>query len=127
MGPVWDFDISAGNIDYAGCDDPEGWHVRYSAWFSRLFEDEAFEAEFAERWNYVKKNNLPGMFSLIDETAKTLTQAQAANFAKWPILGSYVWPNAPGFEQRVTYESEVKYLIDWLQKRIDWMDGEINK
>ncbi|MCL2814273.1 MAG: CotH kinase family protein [Oscillospiraceae bacterium] len=127
MGPVWDFDIGAGNIDYANCDDPAGWHVRYASWFYRLFEDEEFAKEFKERWNYVKRNDLPKMFELIDETAALLAQAQTANFAKWPILGSYVWPNAAGFEHRGTYESEVEYLKDWLQARIAWMDGEINK
>lgn len=127
MGPVWDFDIGAGNIDYANCDDPEGWHTRYSVWFTRLFEDEWFAKEFAERWNYVKRNDLPKMFELIDKTAGLLAQAQTANFAKWPILGTYVWPNAAGFDQRNTYESEVAYLKDWLQARIAWMDGEINR
>ena len=126
MGPVWDFDIAAGNIDYGGCDDPKGWHVRYSAWFSRLFEDEEFEEEFVLRWNYVKEKYLPQMFLKIDETASLLAQAQAQNFDKWPILGKYVWPNARGFERRDTYESEVEYLKQWLSDRIEWMDGEIN-
>ena len=126
MGPVWDFDIGAGNIDYGNCDDPTGWYVRYSAWFGRLFEDEAFAEEFRERWNYVKRNNLPGMFEMIDETAALLARSQAMNFEKWPILGYYVWPSAPGYEERDTYESEVKYLKDWLEARIKWMDKEIN-
>ena len=127
MGPVWDFDIGGGNIDYADADNPKGWHTRYSAWFSRLFEDEEFAKEFGERWNYVKRNYLPKMFEQIDETAALLTKSQAKNFERWPILGSYVWPNAPGFEKRDTYESEIEYLKEWLHARIEWMDGEINK
>ncbi|MCL1858084.1 MAG: CotH kinase family protein [Oscillospiraceae bacterium] len=127
MGPVWDFDIGAGNIDYAGCDDPKGWYVRYSAWFSRLFEDEAFAKEFKDRWNEVKANYFGRIFTRIDETAMLLEKSQAMNFDRWKILGVYVWPNADGVESRRTYESEVEYLKDWLNARIDWIDKEINK
>lgn len=127
MGPVWDFDIGGGNIDYAGCDDPEGWYVRNSEWFERLFDDEAFAGEFKDRWNYVKSNYLDKTLARIDATAALLEQSQAMNFAKWKILGVYVWPNASGVGERSTYKSEVDYLKDWLAARIEWMDEEINK
>jgi hypothetical protein len=127
MGPVWDFDLGAGNADYAGCDNPEGWYVRKSAWFTRLFEDEAFAAEFKARWNDVKKNLLDKTFDRIDETAVLINKSQAMNFAKWRILGVYVWPNAGNVKERDTYEKEVAYLKDWLTARIEWMDKEINK
>ncbi|MCR6640410.1 MAG: CotH kinase family protein [Sporocytophaga sp.] len=42
VGPLWDFDISAGNINYNGCDYPIGWWIRDSKWIDRLFEDPAF-------------------------------------------------------------------------------------
>ena len=127
MGPVWDFDLGGGNADYAGCDDPSGWYVRNSAWFTRLFEDEAFAKEFKDRWNYVKSHYFDKTFDRIGETAQLLEKSQAMNFDKWKILGIYVWPNAGDVKSRVTYESEVDYLKDWLKARIDWMDKEINK
>ena len=127
MGPVWDFDLGAGNVDYAGCDNPEGWYVRKSAWFTRLFEDETFAAEFKARWNDVKRNLLGKTFDRIDETAKLLDKSQAMNFARWQILGVYVWPNAGDVRERDTYQKEVDYLKEWLRARIEWMDGEINK
>lgn len=127
MGPVWDFDLGAGNADYSGCDDPAGWYVRYSAWFGRLFEDISFTAEFCERWNYVKENYFKKTFERITETAELLKNSQSMNFAKWPILGVYVWPNAGNVSERNTYEKEIEYLKEWLLARIEWMDGEINK
>ena len=127
MGPVWDFDLGAGNADYSGCDVPEGWYVRNSEWFKRLFEDETFAAEFKARWNDVKKNLFDKTFARIDETAELLEKSQAMNFAKWKILGVYVWPNAGNVSERDTYEKEVAYLKDWLSARIEWMDKEINK
>ena len=127
MGPVWDFNLGAGNANYSGCDDPEGWHVRTADWISRMFEDEAFAKEFKDRWNYVKNNYFSALFKRIDDTAQLIERSQQMNFAKWPILGVYVWPNAGNVTSRNTYKSEVEYLKDWLTQRIAWMDEEINK
>jgi len=127
MGPIWDFDLGAGNANYAGCDNPEGWYARKSAWFTRLFEDGRFAAEFRTRWNEVKADLLGKTFDRIDETAKLLEKSQQMNFAKWRILGVYVWPNAGNVQERATYASEVEYLKNWLTERIEWMDQEINK
>ncbi|MCL2771898.1 MAG: CotH kinase family protein [Oscillospiraceae bacterium] len=127
MGPIWDFDLGAGNANYRGGDDPTGWYVRDCDWFTRLFEDPAFVQEFKDRWNYVKTHYFNRMFERIDSTAALLDKSQAMNFAKWKILGVYVWPNADGFQSRTTYQDEVDFLKTWLKARIDWMDQEINK
>ncbi|MCL2099419.1 MAG: CotH kinase family protein [Oscillospiraceae bacterium] len=131
MGPVWDFDLGAGNADYAGCDDPEGWYVRNSAWFIRLFSDESFALEFKERWNYIKNNGyFEVFFNRIDETAEIIKKSAEANFKKWQILGEYVWPNASLIQpvwERTSYQSEIDYLKLWLELRFEWLDAEINK
>lgn len=43
---------------------------------------------------------------------------------KCDILNQYVWPNAvvPG-----SYNGEIEYLTSWLNKRLDWLDLNINK
>ena len=128
MGPVWDFDLGGGNADYSGCDDPEGWYVRYADWINRLFEDKAFAQEFKDRWNYIKNNGyFDVFFKRIDDTAAHIGSSAELNFSKWPILGVYVWPNAGNVQSRTTYQSEIDYLKEWLTLRIEWMDREINK
>jgi hypothetical protein len=124
MGPVWDFESSAGNhINYAS---PEGWHVRNGPWFARLFEDPEFERQFINRWNEVKRVHLDNMLARIDRTARMLERPQQMNFTRWPILGVGIWPNAAGAGSRNTYQSEVDYFKNWLTARIEWIDGEIN-
>jgi hypothetical protein len=126
MGPVWDFDIGGGNIDYAGCYDPHGWHVRNSEWMRRMFEDEAFVMEFIDRWNYIMDNGyFDRFFQRIGDTAELLEKSQRMNFRRWPILGVYVWPNAANVHLRTTYMSEVDYLRNWLTRRVEWLDREI--
>lgn len=122
MGPLWDFDISLGNIDYNGNDNPAGFWIRGSLWVSRLFEDPYFVSAVKARWNE-KKAELNTVSQYIDESAAYLRKAQTQNFQKWLILDKYVWPNAevPG-----SYSGEIAYLKTWFQKRTEWLDSAIN-
>ena len=61
----------------------------------------------------------------IDQAAEKLSEAQARNFQRWPVLGEYVWPNAPGWEERTTFEAEVAHLKSWLAARLVWMDSAL--
>ncbi|MCS7464063.1 CotH kinase family protein [Paenibacillus doosanensis] len=122
MGPVWDFDIGAGNIDYNGNDDPTGFYIKNAVWISRFFEDPAFVQKVKARWEQMKQKQIPDLFNRIDQTSNQLQASEQTNFSRWPILGTYVWPNASGWEERTTYDSEVQYLKDWLQKRYMWLD-----
>ena len=127
MGPNWDFDISCGNINYNGCDNPEGYYIKNAKWISRLFQDATFVAQLKERWNE-KKNELNLFITeKIQTEANNLSEAAELNFLVWNILGSYVWPNPDGFEKRTTYQSEVDLLIDFLTKRFYFLDAEFSK
>lgn len=123
MGPLWDFDISAGNINYDDAYLTAGWWVRDAPWFSRLFQDPAFVARVRQVWNEIKAEQLPEMFQSIAARSATLQQAQLNNFQRWPILETYVWPNnrIPG-----SYAGEVEYLVSWLTTRAAWMDSQFN-
>jgi len=123
MGPLWDFDIGAGNVNYNGNDNPIGWYIRDSLWISRLFEDPAFEARVKTRWNELKASQFDTILDFIDESATSLALASSNNFERWPILDQYVWPNAV---VTGSYEGEVQYLRDWLETRIAWMDAQFN-
>lgn len=125
MGPLWDFDLSAGNVDYSDAQTPEGWYVRNSPWFAPLFRDPVFAAQVKERWNALKtqRADLDGVMKLIDRTALALDKTQMKNFQIWDILGMYVWPN------RVvtgSYPGEVEAMKQWLTTRINWMDKQFN-
>lgn len=79
-----------------------------------------------ERWNS-KKTELTTLFTTTAQAQFTeLSDNAKVNFDRWQILGTYVWPNAAGYQNRTTYESECQYLTDWMQKRIDWMDSAVS-
>ena len=124
MGPLWDFDISAGNIDfYPSAQGPEGWYLRNTtAWFDALMRTPDFKRRVVKRWNEVYKD-VKDIKKYVGDTEKMLKKSQEANFERWPILDTYVWPN-----QVVTgkYKDEVKWLEDWLKDRIKWIDKHID-
>jgi len=61
FGPIWDFDIAAGNINYNGNDAPTGWWLRkqgatvYNGYILQLFTDPVFERHVAARWKFLSR------------------------------------------------------------------------
>lgn len=119
MGPAWDFDLAAGNVNFNGNDSPIGWWVRTSPWFMRLFEDPAFVAKVKSRWLALRKAELTSVPRWIDERAAFLRIGQSNNFQRWLILDKLVWPNPVALG---TYAKEVDHLQSWLAQRIAWLD-----
>ena len=122
LGPIWDFDISLGNIDYSDCSNPAGFWTKNSKWISPLFNDPYFVSLLKNRWNE-KKQALAQLTTFIQNRATALDNAQKRNFEKWNILNTYVWPN-----KVVTgsYQGEVDYMKNFLTQRITWLDTAIN-
>ncbi len=132
-GPVWDFNLGFGNVDFCAGPEPTGWVLDYNNicpddfwltpfYWNKLRTDERFALALQDRWKSLResiwtKELLCGM---IEEKSTSLTEAQQRNFQRWDILGNYVWPNAFIGE---TYAQEIEYLKTWLMDRVDWMDG----
>jgi hypothetical protein len=122
MGPLWDFDISFGNINYNGNEYSEGFWVKKQAWYARLFQDPYFINKVKERFSYYREKQ-PLLMRKIDNYARYLDDAQTANYKRWQTLGVYIWPNYVWFD---TYQEEVDYLKTWISTRMDWLDNEFS-
>jgi hypothetical protein len=125
FGPVWDFDIAFGNVNYDGADLTDGWFIRDAEWYARLFADPAFAARFRTRWGELQGAGIiESLQRFVTSRANYLSAVQVRNFERWPILGEYVWPN------RVvtgSYAGEVSALNSWLNDRTRWMNAETNR
>ncbi len=122
MGPIWDFDVSYGNIDFnSSAMGVDGFHVKNNKWYIRLFDDPFFKNEVKERFKYYENNKLE-LYNKIDFFAKYLEKSQEKNFEKWPILGVYVWPNSVFFE---THIEEVDHLKGWIEERMLWLKNNL--
>lgn len=122
MGPVWDFDISSGNVYYAPIWNPTvPWMQTQAAWYKRWFMDPNFRADVVKQFDALQNN---GVFTTwlqsIENEASSLEQSQASNFKRWPILGIRVWPNR---EAAGSYDGEVAYLTNYIKLRIAYLDS----
>ena len=123
MGPIWDFDLAFGNVDYADATYPEGWWVRWNTWIGRMLEDPRFAARIKERFAFFDAQR-PQIKKNIQKWAEDLQFAQAENDSIWQTIGEYVWPNPVVYD---TYEEEVTHLSDWLDARMDWMADSVEQ
>jgi len=123
MGPLWDFDLAFGNVDYADPEFPEGFWIKQNPWYERLFQDPNFVRQVQERFTYFN-NNRAFLLAKVDEYAEKLQYAQAENDAKWQTIGVYVWPNPVVLD---TYDEEVARLKSWFNTRMDWLDNALNQ
>jgi hypothetical protein len=121
MGPLWDFDLSFGNVDYADSRYAEGWWVKYHPWYERLFQDPDFVDRVKVRFAYFKDNQ-DFILEKIDTYAQQLQWAQQENDNKWQTLGIYVWPNPVIFG---TYQEEVDHMKAWYVDRMTWLDNAL--
>ena len=152
-GPIWDFNIALGNADYATGDTPTGWLYDTSGtatgtgslWYPRLHEDPWYRLRHFDRYWVLRRGILATTAILgdIDANASALLNGSATpvtnsmaplpplqenpamrHFRKFPRLGEYDWPNAPGYASRTTYQSEVSYMKTWLTTRLNWLDDQ---
>ena len=128
MGPIWDFNLSMGNSSFNQGWKTAGWLIytnRVPFWWDRLLQDKNFTRKLVKRWQTLRRDVL-ATSKLLDEinrTAEYLSEAQARNFQRWPILGRRVFGNPTWGSP--TYQKEVEQMKRWLQARLRWMDKHI--
>jgi hypothetical protein len=63
--------------------------------------------------------NTDSVMHFIDSTTTYLGEEITKNYQKWPVLGTWVWPN---YYVGTTYEDEISFLKSWIRDRMNWMD-----
>ncbi len=136
-GPIWDFNLAFGNADYCEGGESNVWAYKFNErcpedfwqvpfWWERFLQDPAFVEKLKLRWSALRGGVLSNssVQGKIDDYVNEIEAADAAtkNFNRWPILGTYVWPN--NFIGN-TYGAEVNYLKSWIDDRLAWLDTEI--
>lgn len=123
MGPLWDYDIAFGNVNYNGCDDPTGFWIKTQvAWYSRLFQDKNFVSKVKERFSYFYENR-EDIYTVINTNADYLKYSVIENNNKWGTLYTYTWPNSVIWG---SYENEVQSMKIWLEKRFQWLNEQFS-
>jgi hypothetical protein len=133
-GPLWDFNIALGNANYCQGNTTSGWAKNFNSicggaqlipfWWNRLLSDSTFANLTHCRWLELRQGPLSDtvVMSTIDSLAAVLQGPAQRHFIRWPILGTYVWPN--NFIGQ-TFAEEINYLKTWLSNRLAWLDANM--
>lgn len=124
MGPVWDFDLAAGNAVDEGGKKVDDLVIRSSYWNKYLFKDSYYAQMTKDFWNQ-KYEYFTGILDSIDIYKERLARPAENNFKRWNILEKTSDPWYP--ESFKTYDEAVEWLKDWIANRILWIDSEIGK
>jgi hypothetical protein len=121
MGPLWDFDRAAGNINYndnwlaEGCWVSKGHQPN---WFAALFDSPDFVALTLSRW----KDKRPALEAFVNGAieiqARRLRVAQQHNFQRWPTLGETL----VNYYTFASHDEEVAFVRRFLNERMTWLD-----
>lgn len=133
-GPVWDYNLTFGNANYADGADATDWVIEFNSrfqdsfympfWWEKIWKEAKFRNECRCRWTQLRHKTLSikRLHEWVDSTAQVLDEAQKRNFQRWPIMGQWVWPNS---FVGSSYSAEVSFLKDWLAQRINWIDANL--
>jgi hypothetical protein len=130
-GPLWDFDLCYGNLDYSPRNyDTNQWSYTYWGafeyncmhWWYRFMQDPNYQKAIMLRWTNLRKVAFAtdSIMKYIDTQVNWLGDAIYRNFVQWPILGTYVWPNSA---VRYSFPMEISFLKNWILDRLAWMDA----
>ena len=117
-GPIWDFDLTLGNTSVDQINDPTGFRMVNTLWFDRLFQDSFFADRYSKilypyyrsgKWKINKINRM------IDDAVTELGPAAIRNARRW--YKDY---------GKVEYNMEIDQIKIFLEKRLNWMDKNIN-
>jgi len=142
-GPVWDFDLSAGNVsphvdeegyriylNIQGRGDNSGDSTRglwnREGWFKVLFENHPdFEAKVAQRYQELRplfenvfRDNELGQ-SYIGKLQERYGASFRRNFEVWDINQRYTPYH---MDTGMNYDEHVQFLIDWYEARLAYLD-----
>ncbi len=130
-GPLWDFNLAWGNADYCLGGETYGWEIDFNQycgggldnpfWWKRMLEDSTYANEVKCRWLDLRNSILDTtyLFHYIDSLQQLLEVPASRHYQRWPILGSYVWPN--NFIGN-SFQDEINYLKSWTSARLTWLD-----
>lgn len=139
-GPLWDFDLSSGNVMVSYYQEtsrsPEGYQATSMKWFEKLMANATFKSlvkkRFNEKLNEIKKL-YTGEGNLIDTYTQECAQSFAGNYntkdargAGWKVGerdkgDNYSYANTHNFAD---YNESVTYLRTWLTERIEFLEKE---
>ena len=123
-GPIWDYDLAAGNSVAAGAVSPSGIYAgTANPWYARLLTFPEFRSAVGTRLAETRgtvTETVAGAFDMADSYYDCLVR----NFKKWDILGQYTMEYASREVCEIeTLDGQLAYLKGWLLESLSYLEG----
>ena len=124
VGPIWDYDQSAGNSTHGGTAYDEWDTASAHFWFVELRKDPEFLALAKQYYidNYELFHSLP---KLIYDKYYEISSDIELNFERWDVLGKEHWRSVPELVEFTPQKEHVIYYVTWLENRMNWFESEL--
>lgn len=124
FGPLWDFDLAFGNASYEQNKTPEKWHVRWVRWNGEIFRDSSVRVDAKEYW-YANRDKFLAIIDSIPLYQKMISRAVKNEYKRWPVLkNTENWALKDPYD---SYEEGVEYMVDWMKRRFDWLEKDMDE
>ncbi|MCL1883652.1 MAG: CotH kinase family protein [Defluviitaleaceae bacterium] len=129
MGPLWDFDVSAGNTSWQRNQTPYGLYVGGQFyWLRMLMRVPEFRDAVEKRWNTAAFEAIMQSIDYIQEYAENHQASFARNFERHEILGVMGrWPNPDHVAEIDTFLGQVEFLADFLTRRANYLNEHFGR
>ena len=132
FGPLWDFDLSAGNADandrnpsfpmpeyiYVGSDAYN--YSQSHAWFIKLCEYDWFNDMVKARWFEIL-DTVKMTPKYVRDVALLYSDEFDKNFERWPIFGQQINREPAQVRALKNHDEHAEYVAKWLEQRIAWL------
>lgn len=126
MGPVWDFDMAFGNYKYKNnkkfINNPEGFYIKNTSWYDRLFQDPAFVDLVRRRFNdFFAHREM--IYQHIDQMASRLSLSISLENKRW---GQLCDNSSSATKVETEYTRQAEKLKSWIEQRMLWLKQNID-
>jgi len=132
MGPIWDYDSALGNYTarFLGGDPTVDYVTNIEKymgstsndWYTKLFEIKEFRQQVLQTYQSLVKTALASTSKDISKIKSEVSKSANMNFIKNDILGKTSLFGMYAHNYKNTYAEEVKYLSNWVEARIDYLN-----
>lgn len=137
MATYWDYDYAFGNFwrDSFGFDEwicfgnenTKDDNYIWDNWMRYLLTDDKFKTQLKSRWEQVGESLYSEAMATINDASANVSLSAEENFTKWTgVLGHKTQYENSKVYKISTYEGQLQYLRDFIDKRYKWMDKTIN-